>query len=201
VIIFFHPAFSGFRTLFRNIIFTAMILSGIYSLNFAPTTRRLLIASGTVCIILVWSDYLTTSEVLDFVSLLAIFCFNVFITVSMTQHVAKSKHVNATIIINSINCYLLIGMLGALLLVMLEIFYDTQAFNLAGKTASGFHDMLYFSFVTMTTLGYGDITPITPTAKSLTTLIAVVGQLYLTILIAMLVGKYLSGAGKKESGS
>jgi hypothetical protein len=62
----------------------------------------------------------------------------------------------------------------------------------AGNTAVGFHDYLYFSFVTLTTLGYGDITPVSAFAKSLTIFIAITGQLYLTILIAMLVGKYLS---------
>jgi uncharacterized membrane protein len=62
----------------------------------------------------------------------------------------------------------------------------------AGSGAIEFHDYLYFSFVTMTTLGYGDITPVSSFAKSVTTLIAVMGQLYLTILVAMLVGKFLS---------
>jgi hypothetical protein len=43
-------------------------------------------------------------------------------------------------------------------------------------------------------LGYGDVTPVSPLAKSLTIVIAISGQLYLTILIAMLVGKFLSSA-------
>ena len=67
-----------------------------------------------------------------------------------------------------------------------------ESINFAGSTAQGFHDYLYFSFVTMTTLGYGDVTPISSTAKSTTIIIAVAGQLYLTILVAMLVGKFLS---------
>jgi ion channel len=43
----------------------------------------------------------------------------------------------------------------------------------------------------MTTLGYGDVTPISPSAKSTVIIIALAGQLYLTILVAMLVGKFL----------
>lgn len=199
--IFFYPALSAFRTLFKDIIFTALILSGIYSLDFAATTRRILLASGAVCITLVWLDYFFAGEVLDFVTFLSFFCFILFITVSMVRHVTKSKHVNATIIINSINGYMFLGLLGALLLTMLEMFHDTQALQIPGQTVVTFQDLLYYSFVTMTTLGYGDITPVSPTAKSLSTLIAVVGQLYTTILIAMLVGKYLSAAGKEESDS
>ena len=55
-----------------------------------------------------------------------------------------------------------------------------------------FNDYLYFSFVTLTTLGYGDVIPVSHLARSTTMLIAVTGQLYMTILIAMLVGKFLS---------
>ncbi len=126
-----------------------------------------------------------------------------FITVFMIRHIFRSQQVTLTIIINSINGYLLIGVLGAVLLAMTgiaqEFFFhiDTGAINFAGDAAAGFHDYLYFSFVTLTTLGYGDITPISAFAKSLTIVIAISGQLYLTILIAMLVAKYLINPGKR----
>jgi uncharacterized membrane protein len=116
----------------------------------------------------------------------------------MVRQIAKSEKVNFTIIINSINGYLLLGVLGAVLLAIGEKLeklihhLDTGTINFAGGTAQGFHDFLYFSFVTLTTLGYGDVTPVSAFAKSITLIIAVTGQLYLTILIAMLVGKFLS---------
>ena len=49
---------------------------------------------------------------------------------------------------------------------------------------------LYYSFVTLTTLGYGDITPVHPVARMLSYLEAVIGQLYLAVLVASLVGRY-----------
>jgi hypothetical protein len=54
----------------------------------------------------------------------------------------------------------------------------------------------YFSFVTITTLGYGDITPVTEVAKAITVLEAVVGQLYLVVAVAWLVGMYVSKKSK-----
>ncbi|MEM7717215.1 MAG: potassium channel family protein [Cyanobacteria bacterium P01_A01_bin.68] len=51
---------------------------------------------------------------------------------------------------------------------------------------------MYFSFTTLTTLGYGDIIPVSPLAKMLTNLEAIIGQLYPAILIAILVGGYIS---------
>ncbi|MBW2604838.1 MAG: two pore domain potassium channel family protein [Deltaproteobacteria bacterium] len=201
--IFFYPILSKQRLLVRDIIFTAIILCGTYSLNFAKKTRNILIVSGAITIILTWLHYVFVCDLLKLVSFLSFFCFNMFIAVFMIRHIARSKQVTLTIIINSVNGYLLIGILGAVLLAMTEIvqeFFlhiDTGAINFAGDAAAGFHDYLYFSFVTLTTLGYGDITPVSALAKSLTIVIAIAGQLYLTILVAMLVGKYLSSSGER----
>ena len=202
IFIFFFPVLSAHKTLMRDIIFTAIVLSGSFSLDFAKRTQRILIASGTVTICLSWLHFFFANDLLGLAGFLSFFCFNVFITVFMIRHIARSKNVTVTIIINSINGYLLIGVLGAVLLAMTEIvqkFFlhsDTGAISLAGSSAVEFHDLLYFSFVTLTTLGYGDITPVSTFAKSLTVIIAVSGQLYLTILVAMLVGKFLSQAKK-----
>ncbi len=55
-----------------------------------------------------------------------------------------------------------------------------------------FNDLLHFSFVTLTTLGYGDITPVSAPAKSLSSVEAVCGVLYIAILVARLVASYRS---------
>jgi voltage-gated potassium channel len=204
LVIFFYPALSKQRLLMRDVIFTAIILSGTYSLDFAKKTRNILIISGIITIVLTWIYYFFNKDILGLVSFLSFFSFNMFVTMFMIRHIARSKEVTLTIIINSINGYLLIGILGAVLLAIAEIikkfFFHTNAgaINFAGGAAAGFHDYLYFSFVTLTTLGYGDITPVSAFAKSLTIVIAIVGQLYLTILIAMLVGKYLSNPEKRR---
>jgi voltage-gated potassium channel len=198
VMILFFPILSFKRVLMKNILFTAIVFFGTFSLDFVKRAQKILIASGTVTICLTWLDHFFPNQTLDLVFFLSFFFFNLFIVVFMVRHIAKSKKVDATIIVNSINGYMLIGILGSALLAMAEILQkslyhvDTGAINFAGGTARGFHDFLYFSFVTLTTLGYGDVTPISAFAKSVTVIIAVTGQLYLTILIAMLVGKFLS---------
>ena len=198
VMILFFPILSFKRVLMKNILFTAIVFFGTFSLDFVKRAQKILIASGTVTIFLIWLDHFFPNQTLDLVFFLSFFFFNLFIVVFMVRHIAKSKKVDATIIVNSINGYLLIGILGSALLAMAEILQkslyhlDTGAINFAGGTARGFHDFLYFSFVTLTTLGYGDVTPVSAFAKSVTVIIAVTGQLYLTILIAMLVGKFLS---------
>ena len=198
IAVLFYPLLSVYRRLILDIIFTAIILSGTFSLEFRKRTRNILIASGTVTIFFIWLSYFIINDWVKITMFLSFFCFNMFITVFMVRHIARNKNVTLTILINSINGYLLIGVLGAVLLAMEEILrkfvfhLDAGGINFAGSGAIGFHDYLYFSFVTMTTLGYGDITPVSSSAKSTVIIIAVAGQLYLTILVAMLVGKFLT---------
>jgi len=200
VMILFFPILSFHRVLMKNILFTAIIFFGTFSLDFVKRAQKILIVSGTVTTFLIWFDHFFPSDMLDLVFSCSFFFYNLLIVVFMVRHIAKSEKVNVSIIINSINGYLLMGILGAVLLTMGEtlrklIYHlDTGAINFAGGTAQGFHDFLYFSFITLTTLGYGDVTPVSPLAKSLSIVIAISGQLYMTILIAMLVGKFLSSA-------
>jgi voltage-gated potassium channel len=200
VMILFLPVLSFHSVLMKNILLTAIIFFGTFSLDFVKKAQKILILSGAVTIFLNWLDHFFPSHVLDLVFSFSFFFYNLFIVVFMVRHIAKSEKVNVSIIINSINGYLLIGILGAVLLTMAEILpklinhLDTVAINFTGGTAQGFYDFLYFSFITLTTLGYGDVTPVSDLAKSLTIVIAISGQLYLTILIAMLVGKFLSNS-------
>ncbi len=68
-----------------------------------------------------------------------------------------------------------------------EIYSDTQLW-----------EFIYYSFVTITTLGYGDIYPLIPFARSLAYLEAVCGQLYIALLVASLVGGYMSSKQNLE---
>jgi voltage-gated potassium channel len=188
----------------KDILVSSMIIFGIFSLDFVKRAQIILIGCGTVTIVLNWINHFISSDVLKLVFFFSFFFYNLFIVVFMVRHIANSDKVNVTIIINSINGYLLMGLLGAVLLAMAELMQrfiyhlDGGAINFAEGPAQGFHDFVYFSFITLTTLGYGDVTPVSAFAKSVTLIIAVSGQLYLTILVAMLVGKYLSTSEKER---
>jgi voltage-gated potassium channel len=105
------------------------------------------------------------------------------------KQVLLTGSVDANIIVGSVALYLLIGDIwGIFYTVLLE--FSPHALN--GVVAGVWYDNLptttYFSFVTLTTLGYGDISPATPLAKVLVNLEAITGMFYLAVIVASLIG-------------
>ena len=127
-------------------------------------------------------------------------CFT-FTAVVVSTAVVKHENVTAETIIGGIDAYLLIG-LTFMLLHMAVLIGNPDAYDLGGQPMKeflisgrefhGFSTMLYFSFTTLTTLGYGDIVPKTSWARLLTSAEAVIGQLYVAIFIARLVSLQVS---------
>ena len=133
--------------------------------------------------------------------------FMVLIVGTILAHVFKSTYVTRETVTGAICAYLLIGTVWAHAFSILEnMSPGSFADNLvAMKAAAGPESMrdqsdrfTYFSLVTLTTLGYGDITPLTRPARNLAALEAVLGQLYLAVLIARLVGKQASWGKERE---
>ena len=110
------------------------------------------------------------------------------------------KHVTAELIYGSINVYLLIGLSFAFIHSLVEFM---QPGSIVGLDAISMGDAsimpyVYFSFVTMTTLGYGDLSPVTGPAATIVYIQAVFGQLYIAIMIARLMGLYIAHEGNQD---
>jgi hypothetical protein len=138
-------------------------------------------------------------------SLLALFL--VFTAAVLLQVVLSSGRITLEKLSGAVCVYLLIGAIWASLFTVIEVaapgslrFPEEEAEAVAQALQhgepSGF--MVYFSFVTLTTLGYGDIAPLSQTARTLAWAEALLGQLYLTILVARLVGMHISYSGRAK---
>ena len=104
------------------------------------------------------------------------------------------------LIMAAICAYLLLGGVFAALFGIIETLSPGAFENsLAPPRPVGWQDLTYLSFVTLVTLGYGDIVPVTPWARSLATGEAVAGTLFLTTVIARIVGAYVSPSGPDPS--
>ncbi len=109
------------------------------------------------------------------------------------QLIENNNHVNLNLVYGAIIVYFIIGILGGDLCALLDII-EPGTFFLQEENVS-VYNYYYFSFVTLTTVGFGDITPSNESGRALALLIGLVGQIYLTIVIAIIIGKYLNQEG------
>jgi len=142
-------------------------------------------------VILTWVTEYLNFPVLSRITGIISTIFFFIVIILLVIRVARSKTVGILEFLESINVYMLLGIAGSVLFAMIYSM-DHNAYNPPGEILKQQSDFIYYSFVTMTTLGYGDITPNDSMARSLSIFFSVAGQLYLAMIIAMLVGKYLS---------
>ena len=125
----------------------------------------------------------------------------------LAQHILRDilfgrAQVTGDMIFAALAVYLLIGVAFAFFYQLIATL-DSGAFAgsglLAGDAVTVFEGYLYFSFVTMTTLGFGDITPKTPQAAALVTVQAIAGQMYLAVLVARLVSLQITNPTEPEA--
>ena len=144
-------------------------------------------------VVLIWISGYFKLELLFVFSYVLNILFFCMVILNLIRNLADSKTVTPRLILESIITYLLIGLIFAMVISLLD-HYDPGAFshtpNPQEPALSHLNDFIYFTFVTLSTTGYGDIIPLKPIARSLTILIAITGQMYLAIIISMLVGKY-----------
>ena len=121
-------------------------------------------------------------------------CFFVSTAFKTAKQVLFTGEIDGNKILGAICLYLLLGLIWAVLYTLLQLEYPDsfQALQQNSQWFMLFPDFVYFSFVTMTTLGFGDISPTLPVARFLTYFEAIVGQFYLAILVASLVGSRMS---------
>ncbi len=111
----------------------------------------------------------------------------------------RSHVIDVNKIFGGICIYLLLGVNWTFFYLFINLAYPQSFSGLPSTTiAQQFPDLMYFSFVTLTTLGYGDLTPVKPLARSVAYLEAIVGQFYVAVLVAWLVAMYISGKGQNN---
>jgi hypothetical protein len=120
-----------------------------------------------------------------------------YAAVLMVLHIFNNNQkVNVNLIYGAICVYLLMGLAFSFFYTGLAEL-DSHAFSGVSYSNEGhdlFVQMVYFSFITISTLGYGDVVPVSALVRPLAYAEAVMGQIYLTVLVARLVGMHLSAS-------
>jgi len=189
--------FGKFGLNLLDVIFTTFLLTALYSIS----GNRKILMVGVLLVapifVLGWSDYAKDNFFLAFLIFSFGMAFFGFVAVSILIHIVGEESVTMDLIYGSACVYFLIGFFWSVGYGIIELLIP-GSFSVSGQVLTRadyvshygiLNDNLsFFSFVTLTTLGYGDILPISGPAKTFATLEAIVGQLYIALLVARLVG-------------
>ncbi len=170
---------------------------GVESKNFL--LRKTFIFPIAILIVSITSNRLDNAG-FDQFYLLLLLSFFISTAFKTAKQVLFTGEIDGNKILGAICLYLLMGLIWAVLYTLLQLNFPSS-FQMMQQNSQWFMlfpDFVYFSFVTMTTLGFGDISPNLPVARFLVYLEAIVGQFYLAILVASLIGSRMSTISNKH---
>ena len=176
----------------REVLLVGVLMAGVFVATHNQRSLRTGVVLGVLALLSRGLPVFIENSAIGVFSNLMSIVFLLFVAWSMLTALAREKRVDLDTVAGGICIYLLIGLICSLGFGAISI-VDAAAFAYSnGQVLSGLPDTLYFSFVTLTTLGYGDITPVAPMARSLAMIESIIGQLFIAVFIARLVALYTS---------
>ncbi len=194
------PLFRGIygERLLLHILITLVYGTALFAIFTTTTVRLAALLLGTPPLVFIWTGYalpeITHPSLIVTANLLSAF-FLGFCVVTILRAAFAEAGASADSVYGAFCGYVLIGLAFGHLYVIVETLYpgsfggiDPARFR-AGSAEWGRFQLTYFSFATLTTVGYGDITPARDGARGLVMVEAIMGQFYLAALVAELIGK------------
>ncbi len=183
--------------------FTALLIlgAGLYAVR---GCRRIRVVSGSLALLSLGASILslagqTRGSVWTEASFTAFYAVT---TVTVLVEVIRLREFDMDAILGAVSVYLLIGFTFGSLYDLLETI-EPGSFRASaaavGEVSMGFRRLLFFSFMTLTSIGYGDIVPVTDRAQSLAILEGVAGVLYVAVLVGGVVNAYQQGGAARRS--
>ena len=178
-----------------DVFLTIVFIFGIYAISLKKKNIYIGLVLAAPMFISIWSSHLFKSLELFVIGELIGAIFVGFVISLLVKFIFREKEVTKEIIYAAVVVYLLIGIMWSFAYFILDYFYPSS-FSFPEVKVSSVYRYLYFSYVTLTTLGYGDVAPLTNKAGSLVILEAIIGQIYLVVIVAWLVGMHVSRRSK-----
>ncbi len=184
-----HIFRDGAEALVENLLLSLVVLSSAATLSGQNKLRKFILALAGVFILSRWVGSFFNSEVIKVLSLFLMVLYFIYIVLGVVQFLLKSRIVDRNVILGCVAAYLMIGILISFIFALL-LEFDPNAFSVPASQMD-YSNILYFTMISFTTIGYGDITPLGSVAKMLAYFSGIIGQMYMGIVTAIIVGKYI----------
>ena len=144
-----------------------------------------------VILVPIISKFLFASELINHASLIVYLAFYALIFKEVIRQVWSEKTVSGSVILGSLCGYLLIIIIASFSFVLLELMIPTAFNGLSGTSINEkYNQLIYFSLITISSIGYGDITPAIENSRLLSSFWGVVGQFYMVAVVGIIVSKF-----------
>ncbi len=192
-----------------QVVYASLILAGIIITRNNPRLERLLYVAGVVLIV-AGAVYTFNQDAVwaNLTGYVAYIVLDAVVTWILFKYVFETHTITRDVLYAAVAIYLLLGAV----FVPVYGLVDTLTFELSDGAHHAFvggsmgadelfawQDFIYYSYVTLTTLGYGDILPVTMVAKAAVALEAIIGVMYLTIIMARLVSLYSADFNRESA--
>ena len=181
------PENDGHQVLQGIMLLTEVV--AYFSLNLSKQWRRFILTMIVLMLVVNALREFSSWSITPLASLTATLIFYCGMAYAAARQVLFSGRIDANTIIGAVAIYLLLGLIWSVLYLMTLEFWH-GAFNGIEYRhwAENFSAAIYFSYVTMTTLGYGDISPAVPVSRVLVFLQAILGTFYMAVVVASMIG-------------
>ena len=196
-LVILFPILKGlsFQAVILNSVFTFILIAIVYGIREKRWIIYIGLVFGVPWLVVVWINLRLNLLVLRIISaILMTFLFS-YTLVILVRHIIEAKKISADLLFGAGCIYMLIGFAWSGVCITIELIRPSSFLQI---TAEGYKpvghsfDLVYYSFITLTTLGYGDITPQLPLTRSFAILEAITGVLFMGILIGTLVGIFVA---------
>ncbi len=189
-------AVSGIKLRFPLLI-TILIFSGMPIIHATKKKRALNygIAGFLVSLMILWNFY-DDSTFVNLLALGLLFIYFSVISYNLFLDIRQPRIITSSLLIGAFTGYFIVGVLYFFIFSFIDVLQPNTV-NLDVNGINGFHDMFYFSFITLTTIGYGDFAPTSILGQKIAILEGLTGQFYIATVMAIFVGKFISN--KKEN--
>lgn len=190
VSLFIIPFIANIQGRLINTVLTSFFILSLYYLIYSanPKNRRLFVAPLFIALVISWLKHfgIVIPSVVDSFFEIVIMMISFYF---IFKSIFNTQEISINTLMAAISGYLLIG-IGFGLVVLIFEYFNANSFSF--KEAVTMHESYYYSFVTMSTLGYGDVVPLTVRAKGLAILITLIGQFYMAIVMGLIIGKLIA---------
>lgn len=177
--------------------FIVVLIAGLRAIEIKKSILHFEVVLLLISLLLNLAGIILVNDELFFLGIAGRAIFLLLVALTILLDLFRGRKVDGDTLAGAVCVYFLIALIWGYCFLLLEFIVPGSFSFTQGESrmqlwmSQEFFSFFYFSLVTMTTVGYGDMSPVTTEARTFAAMEAIIGQLYLTILVARLVGMHL----------